>query len=304
MRCHPYLQNMVETIHSEESGSDKKFNKILLNTVGYSVSNSLRAFSVGLMPFLANANSSFAEVRPYEKAINKLASKLAVYADFSLLVLGGKLKQAEMLSARLGDVMSYLYAAMASIRYYEQKVASEDREQAKAYFHYATRWSLLQAEQALFKFLDNFPSKATKHAMKLLTVTYNEKMPKISDDLVRELAKQAQLDTQIKKQLTHLVKVTPGSGHEINEQAYEAKLNCLDLLAKVKKGLRSKAFKSGARFPDTLTNAFTANVITADELKKLLDYNTKRELAIRVDEFDFDMNLLSAEKKQQERKIA
>ena len=39
-----------------------------------------------------------------------------------------------MLSARLGDVMSYLYAAMASIRYYEQKVATEDKEQAKAYF--------------------------------------------------------------------------------------------------------------------------------------------------------------------------
>ncbi|WP_042145496.1 MULTISPECIES: acyl-CoA dehydrogenase [unclassified Pseudoalteromonas] len=304
MRCHPYLQNMVETIHSDENGSDKKFNKILLSTVGYSVSNSLRAFSLGLMPFMASANSSLAEVRPYEKAINKLASKLAVYADFSLLVLGGKLKQAEMLSARLGDVMSYLYAAMASIRYYEQKVATEDKEQAKAYFHYATRWSLLQAEQALFKFLDNFPSTATKHLMKLLTLTYNEKMPKISDDLIRELAKQAQLDTQIKKQLTHLVKVTPGSGHEINENAYKAKLECLDLLAKVKKGLRGKVFKSGVRFPDTLSNAFTANVITADELKKLLDYNTKRELAIRVDEFDFDMNLLSAVTNEIEKKIA
>jgi len=193
---------------------------------------------------------------------------------------------------------------MASIRYYEQKVASEDKEQAKAYFHYATRWSLLQAEQALFKFLDNFPSKVTKHAMKLLTVTYNEKMPKISDDLVRELAKQAQLDTQIKKQLTHLVKVTPGSGHEINENAYKAKLDCLDLLKKVKQAIRGKVFKSGVRFPDTLSNAFTANVITADELKKLLDYNTKRELAIRVDEFDFDMNLLNTNTTEEERKIA
>lgn len=304
MRCHPYLQNMVETIHSENKGLDKKFNKILLNTVGYSVSNSLRAFSLGLMPFMASANSNFAEVRPYEKAINKLASKLAVYADFSLLVLGGKLKQAEMLSARLGDVMSYLYAAMASIRYYEQKVANQDKEQAKSYFHYATRWSLLQAEQALFKFLDNFPSKVTKHAMKLLTLTYNEKMPKISDDLIRELAKQAQLDTQIKKQLTHLVKVTPNSGHEINENAYKAKLECLDLLTKIKKGLRGKVFKSGIRFPDTLNNAFTANIITADELKKLLDYNIKRELAIRVDEFDFDMNLLNTDTTEIKRKIA
>ena len=85
MRCHPYLQNMVETIHSDENGSDKKFNKILLSTVGYSVSNSLRAFSLGLMPFMASANSSLAEVRPYEKAINKLASKPCCIRRFFII---------------------------------------------------------------------------------------------------------------------------------------------------------------------------------------------------------------------------
>ncbi len=257
-----------------------------------SVNNGLRAFRLGLLPFTAQASSKLPEVAIYEKSVNKLASKLAVYADFSLLVLGGKLKQAEMLSARLGDVMSYLYAAMASIRYYEQKLPSEQREQAAPYFHYATRWSLCKAEEALLSFLENFPASGARKLMRALTVTYSAKMPKVNDDLVRELAAQAQLNTEFKKNLTHLVKPVIGDGNYINEQAYLAKLDCLSLLAKVKKGLKTRVFKSGTRFPITLDNALAAKVINATEHKQLLDYNLKRERAIRVDEFDFNMNII------------
>ncbi|WP_040571980.1 acyl-CoA dehydrogenase [Shewanella benthica] len=293
MRCHPHMQSMVEAIHSDHKNADKVFNSIFRKTIVYSINNSLRAFRLGLLPFTASSISKLPEVATYEKSVNKLASKLAVYADFSLLVLGGKLKQAEMLSARLGDVMSYLYAAMASIRYYEQKLPSEQRAQAAPYFHYATRWSLCKAEEALLAFLDNFPSSPVRKLMRVLTVTYSAKMPKVNDDLVRELAEQAQLNTEFKKNLTHLIKPVVGDGHYINEQAYLAKMDCLELLAKVKKGLKARAFKSGMRFPITLDNALAAKVINATEHKQLQSYNLKRERAIRVDEFDFDMNLIA-----------
>lgn len=39
--------------------------------------------------------------------------------------------------------------------------------------------------------------------------------------------------------------------------------------------------------------AQSAKVINATEHKLLLDYNLKRERAIRVDDFDFNMNLIS-----------
>ena len=292
MRCHPYLQSMVESIHSDDKGADAEFNGILRKTIGYSTANSLRAFRLGVLPFTAGASSALPEVRDYEKAVHKLSAKLAVYADFSLLVLGGKLKQAEMLSARLGDVMSFLYAAMASIKYYEQKVASSEREQAAPYFHYATRFALQSAEEALHKFLDNFPASGTRKFIRFITMNYSTKMPKISDDLIRELAKQAQLDTAFKAQITHLVKPIEGDGHHINEQAYKAKMASLELLAKVKKALRAKTFKPGTRFSITLENALAAKVINDAEFVQLSDYNKKREKAIRVDEFDFDMNIL------------
>ncbi|CCQ10946.1 Acyl-CoA dehydrogenase, short-chain specific [Pseudoalteromonas luteoviolacea B = ATCC 29581] len=292
MRCHPYLQSMVEAIHSQDKDADKTFNRILRKTVGYSIGNSLRAFRLGLLPFTASSQSKLPEVRRYEKDVQKLAARLAVYADFSLLVLGGKLKQAEMLSARLGDVMSFLYAAMASIRYYEQKVAAADRASAAPYFHYATRFALERAENALHKFLDNFPASGTRKFMRLITLQFGHKMPTINDDLVRELAQAAQHDTAFKGQLTHLVMPMPGDGHDINEQAYKAKIACLELLGKVKKALRAKTIKSGVKFAETLDNALKAGVINEAEYAKLQDYNVKRERAIRVDEFDYDLNLL------------
>ena len=292
MRCHPHLQEMVEAIHSEEADADKKFNKKFRQTVGYGLSNGLRAFGLGLMPFMAGSQSSLSEVKPYEKAVMQLSSRLALFADFSLLVLGGKLKQAEMLSARLGDVMSYLYAAMASIKYYEQKVSESERAQAAPYFHYATRWALQNAENALHKFLDNFPASFARKFLRVSTLQFSHRMAKIDDNLIRELAAAAQQDTTFKSQITNLVKPTAGDGHDINEQAYKAKMACLDLLKVLKKSLRSKQVKPGVRFADTLDNALAANVITTEQYAQLIDYNKKREKAIRVDEFDFDLNLI------------
>ncbi|KZN39096.1 acyl-CoA dehydrogenase [Pseudoalteromonas luteoviolacea] len=304
MRCHPYLQSMVESIHSESPTADKEFNRIFRKTIGYSVGNGLRAFKLGAFPFLASGTSKLPEVVEYEKAAQQLSSKLAVYADFSLLVLGGKLKQAELLSARLGDVMSFVYAAMASIRYYEQKVSESERAQAAPYFHYATRYALSEAEKALHKFLDNFPSKAARRFMRVATVNFSHRMPKISDDMIRELAKASQMDTTFKQQLTHLVKPTQGDGHDINEQAYKAKMACLDSLSKVKKALKRREIKAGVSFDDTLNNAFVASVVSEQEYIKLVDYNRKREKAIRVDEFDFDLNLIADESTDERLKAA
>lgn len=293
MRCHPHLQEMVEAIHSNDADADKKFNKKLKQTVSYSIGNGLRAFGLGVLPFTASSQSSLSEVVAYEKAVKQLSARLSLFADFSLLILGGKLKQAEMLSARLGDVMSFLYAAMASIKYYEQKVASSQREQAAPYFHYATRWALNEAEEALHKFLDNFPAPIARKVMRVATMQFSYRMPKISDDLIRQLATQAQLDTGFKSQLTHLVTPIAGDGHDINEKAYKAKLACLDSLKVIKKSLRSKKIKSGVTFAQTLDNALAANLISTEQYTQLVDYNKKREKAIRVDEFDFDLNLIN-----------
>ncbi|MFC3093013.1 acyl-CoA dehydrogenase [Alteromonas sediminis] len=293
MRCHPYLKEMVDLIHSDDSSADAQFNAVLRKTVSFSVKNAFRSLFNSYLTPIRKASTTLPEVKPYEKRVNALAAKLAPLADLSLAVLAGDLKKAELLSARLGDVMSYLYGAMAAIRFYEQRI--EDRKLALPYFEYAMQWSLQQAEQAIVNFVSNFPNAPARGLMRLLTNTYTNSVTGISDDLVRKLSLAAMQDNSVKDQLTHLVKVVPGDGNDINEQAFKAKHAVLPLLSKVQKALRKEPVVPFVSFENAINKLQEKGLVTADEAAKLNDYNEKRKLAVRVDEFTFDMDLLSPE---------
>lgn len=296
MRCHPHLKEMVDLIHSDDKSADKAFNKVLGKTVKFSVKNALRSKVNAYLPFLRSTESALPEVRQYEKRLNALSAKLAPLADLSLLVLGGDLKKAELLSARLGDMMSYLYGAMAAIRFYEQRV--EDRKLAQPYFEYAVQWSLQQAEKALVNFVSNFPHTPTRWLMRTLTNTFTSSVTQISDDLVRELATAAMQDNSIKAQLTHLVLTQPGDGNDINEQAFKAKHAVMPLLGKVQKALRKEPVVPFVSFENAVNKLLAQGKLTEAEHADLLSYDAKRKLSVRVDEFDFDLNLLAPGEEQ------
>ncbi|MGQ8364700.1 acyl-CoA dehydrogenase [Glaciecola sp. 1036] len=291
MRCHPYLKDMVDLIHSDDSNADAQFNKVLTKTVKFSVKNALRSMVNSYLPFLRSSDSAMNEVLPYEKRLHAMSAKLAPLADLSLLVLGGDLKKAELLSARLGDVISYVYAGMAAIRFYEQRV--EDRQQALPFFKYAMEWTLSQAEKAIVDFVSNFPNAPTRVLMRVLTNTYTGATSKISDDLVRELSKAALEDSSIKAQITHLIKPVEGDGNYINEQAFKAKHAALPLLSKVQKALRSAPVVPFISFENAVEKLNERGELADNEKDILLDYNEKRKLAVRVDEFTFDMELVT-----------
>ena len=290
MRCHPHLKEMVDLIHSNDAKADAEFNKVLMKTVGFSVKNALRSFSKSYLTFTRGSQTALPEVKAYEKRINALSAKLAPMADLSLLVLGGDLKKAEMLSARLGDVMSYLYASMAVVRFYEQKVSN--RVEAKPFFDYAIQWCLQQGEQALVDFIDNFPNTATRGLMRLLTNTYTRSVPSISDELKRELSDATMLQSSIMTELTHLVKVTPGDGHDINQQAFAAKHAVMPQLKKIHKALKETPVIPFISFEHAVSQLQAAGSLTTEDVKLVLDYNEKRKMAVRVDEYNFDLELL------------
>jgi acyl-CoA dehydrogenase len=56
-----------------------------------------------------------AELQKEARMIARLSAKYALTADLAMGLLGGKLKRMELLSARLGDVLSHLYLAAASV---------------------------------------------------------------------------------------------------------------------------------------------------------------------------------------------
>lgn len=295
MRCHPYMKELVEQIHSNEKDADAKFNSLLRKTVGFSVVNAFRSLGKSYLPFLRGSTTKLPEVAKYEKRLNKVSSNLATMADLALLVLGGDLKKAEMLSARLGDMMSYGYMAMACIRFYESKVAETNRADAKPYFEYAIQWALQEAEKAQKAFVANFPNTAVRGLMRLLTATYSNSTHAISDDLVRELSEVSLQNNAFRKEITHLVETKAGDGYDINYQAFIAKHAVMPMLRKVQKALRAQPVAPATNFSDIVAEMQKRGVLNQTEADAVLDYDAKRRVAVRVDEYDFDLNLLSEE---------
>ena len=64
--------------------------------------------------------------RRYYQQLTRFSAAFAFLADVSMLVLGGALKRREKLSARLGDILSLMYLASATLKRYED----EGRQQA------------------------------------------------------------------------------------------------------------------------------------------------------------------------------
>ena len=85
-----------------------------------------------------------------------------------------------------------------------------------------------------------------------------------------------------------------GDGNDINEQAFKAKHAVAHLLGKVQKALRKEPVVPFISFEHALNKLQEKGVINAEEAAQLHDYNEKRQLAVRVDEYTFDMELLPA----------
>ncbi|MEO0369764.1 MAG: acyl-CoA dehydrogenase, partial [Pseudomonadota bacterium] len=78
MRCHPFLKDMVELIHSDDKSADSEFNSVLMKTIGFSTTNAIRSLVNSYLPFVGGADSTLAEVKPFEKRLKALSSKLAI----------------------------------------------------------------------------------------------------------------------------------------------------------------------------------------------------------------------------------
>src|SRR5206468_751611 len=122
IRCHPYvLDEMHAARNPDRNSASKKFDGALWAHVRFAASNAARSLVLGVSraAFAPAPRGAAPEVRTYYRRLTRYSAALALTADVSMLALGGSLKRREKLSARLGDVLSLLYLASATLKRYE-----------------------------------------------------------------------------------------------------------------------------------------------------------------------------------------
>ena len=297
IRCHPYV---LDEMHAAQQGDLKAFDRAFWGHIGYSVSSGVRAMVMGLTGshFVGVPSDVAPETRRYYQQLTRFSAAFAFISDISMGSMGGALKRKEKLSARLGDILSLMYLATATLKRYE----SEGRQQGDApLMHWAIWDCMFRAQNAFEGVIANFPNRFFAMILRRLVV-FPLGRPYVvpSDQLGHEVARALIEPSATRDRLTADVYLPTELDEPLGalEAALLATVEAEPIEAKVKKAQRDGRFKPGLLVGggvDALwVRASEAGIITAEEFVVLQRRGELRDKVIRVDDFPFDFGLKSA----------
>lgn len=282
MRCHPYLQReMAAVALTDKAQALAQFDEVLTEHIGYSVSNFARTVAHGLTGgyFITAPERDFTAY--YYQQISRLSAALAFVSDIALLRFGGALKRRESLSARLGDVLSQLYMAIAVLQYYHD---CGRQQEDIAHVHYALQHLLFNAQQAFDDFFANF-SPIVGRLLRRCVFPYGASYRKPSDQLTHQVARKMLATSTLRERLTRHSYVGESGAMSTIEQAlnvFEANKDALKKLADAVKAGQVDRYLAQS---DQVKQAQANGLLDDNEAKQLAEFVRLRDEVITVDEF-------------------
>ncbi|WP_030072638.1 acyl-CoA dehydrogenase [Halomonas alkaliantarctica] len=194
IRCHPYV---LDELAAKDANDVKAFDKAFFGHAGLIFGNAARAFTLGFglgkqsVPFSGPAAT-------YAQDIARLSAGFGLCADAAMASLGSTLKKREMLSARLGDVLSNLYLASMVLKQWHTGNKVEGEE---ALLHYSLQFLLNRAEQAFVEIFDNLPNRTLGKVLKVVVMPTGRRWNKPHDDLARDIAQRVSTHSALRSKL-------------------------------------------------------------------------------------------------------
>jgi len=284
-RCHPYVLKELEAAANPDSEAGlKQFDELLLKHVGFALGNTFGALFQGLTGGLLNSSPVAGETAKYYKQLTRMSNGLALCADFSMLMLGGDLKRKEMLSARLGDVLSHLYIASAVLKFYEDN----GRQVADLPFvHYSVQRNLYEIGRAFAGFYSNFPNRLVGKLLKGLVFPFGINYQLPDDEMAMQISDALLKPSVIRDRLTHLCYLGEGENDPTGsmEQAFLAVHAAQPLMKKIFQAQKDGKIARKLPLDVTIIKAAEVGVLSDDEVAQLEQMNKLRFAAISVDSF-------------------
>lgn len=279
IRCHPYVFAEMESVRQHDL---KAFDKAFWGHAGFILANLSKSlvFAFTDAHFTSTPASS---VKRYYQLAHRYSANLAFLSDFSMAMMGGELKRKEKISARLGDILSYLYLVSAVLkRFHDEGEPAEDRP--------VVQWCCEQLfheiELAFQGVIANFPGRGSRIILKLFLQPFGSQRAKPSDKLGQQVARILSEPGETRGRITRFVFVEPLENCPLGrmETAFEKIHAVADLEKKI-----AVAVKAGQLHALTLLElideAEKAAIIDVKEAKKLREAEHARQEVIAVDDF-------------------
>jgi acyl-CoA dehydrogenase len=284
MRCHPYVLKEIYAAQLEDRQEQlEEFDKAVFGHIGFAVSNTFRSLWFSLSGGRLSQAPFKDQTAKYYRAMQGYSANLALLTDVSMGVLGGSLKRRERLSARLGDILSYLYLGSAVLKRFDEQGRNHDD---LVFVHWAMQDCLHKLEVALDEFLSNFPSKPIAYGLRAIVMPFGKRFDKPSDTLEHKIAHILQTPSAARDRLgdgQYLARVE-GSLMGDLEQTLDNMIAVEPIFERICKHYKEKLPMTGL---DTLASKALADGIINDaEASLMTETEAGRLRTINVDDFD------------------
>jgi acyl-CoA dehydrogenase len=295
MRCHPFVLKEIYASQMEDKQEQlDAFDGAVFGHIRFAVSNTFRSIWFSLTGGRLSSAPFKDETAKYYRSMQGYSANLALLTDVSMGVLGGSLKRRERLSARLGDILSYLYLGSAVMKRFDEQGRNHDD---LPFVHWAMQDCLSKLETALDDFLSNFPSRAVSLPLRALVLPFGKRYSAPSDKLEHKIADVLQKPNATRDRLGYGQYLNQVDGNLLGDLE-KTLLNVVKvepIFDKICKVLGEKLPMTNL---DSLAErALKEGIIEKDEAELMVETEAGRLRTINVDDFDPQELLMSTSKK-------
>jgi len=273
IRAHPYLLKEMEAL--EESDREEalaKFDDAFWAHVGHGLKTAGRAFIRNWSGGLVSPSPKAGKARRYYRQLSRRAAGFALLSDFALLTLGGGLKRKEMLSARLGDILSELYFLSAALKRWEDEGRQKEDLPLLAY---CVDTGLATIDRRFAELFANLPNRLVAALCKVIIQPFGARTCGPKDKVTMECAEILMTPSATRDRLTDGL-------HLGQEGDAVAKLEHAFSLSVLTSKAREAMRKAHVRDPEA---AVANGDITAADAQQIADYRKAVAEIIAVDDF-------------------
>ncbi|WP_293761918.1 acyl-CoA dehydrogenase [uncultured Aquitalea sp.] len=284
IRCHPFVLREMKAAMANDGA---EFDQAITGHINFVVSNVFRALWLGLTGAAFAGAPRGGETARYYKQLTRFSSAFALLSDMAMFSLGGSLKFREKLSARLGDMLSNLYIASASLKRFERDGAPKEDV---AVMRWAVEDALYHLQHAMDGFLANLPSRGLAWVLRKVIFPWGLTLKPASDRIGTKVARAMMEPGGMRDRLTRGMYVPQDERDAVGVlgHALDAILATEGVEQKLRKLARDGQF-AAITARDRLAEALSKGLITQAEFDAVTRARKLKRDVIMVD--DFDMKL-------------
>jgi acyl-CoA dehydrogenase len=290
IRCHPFVLKEIAAAGANDLAA---FDQALWGHMSFTFSNTVRSLWLGFTGGVGVAAQGAPETRRYLQMMTRFSSAFALLSDVSMFVIGGSLKRREKISGRLGDILSLLYIASATVKRFNDEGRQKDDLPLLTWAMYD---SFFKLQVAMDGVIDNFPNRFIAVCLRVLVFPKGLTLNAPYDKVGAKVASILLTPGAARDRLTAGAYVPNDENDVVGrlEFAMAATIKADPIEARVR-----KAMKEGLLPQKTLADrrqaAVAQGLITQGEMDHLVYTDRLRREVIKVDDFEHDLGRQASE---------